>query len=119
MQMNMAIQYNRSAYVIIDSDRLQTAISVMTQMSDKCLEIDTPDTVDSGMEVAGGSPPAEVDIIEFPDVLQTARSMTTEVSDKWMEIHTPDTVESGMEMAGGSAPAEVDISEFSGCATDS
>ena len=94
-----------------DSDMLQTAISVMTQMSDKCLEIDTPDTMESGTEVAGGSPPAEVDISEFLDVLQTARSVTIEVSDKWMKIDTPDIIESGMEVAGGSPPAEVDICE--------
>ena len=73
---------------------------------------DTPDAGESGMEMTGGSPPAEVDISEFPDVLQTARSVTTEVSPKWMEIDTPDIMESGMEVAGGSPPAEVDISEY-------
>ena len=46
------------------------------------------------MEIAGGSPQAEVDISENPDVLPTARSVTTEVSDKWMEIDTPDIIES-------------------------
>ena len=68
-----------------DSDMLQTVLSVMTQMSDKCLEIDTPDTVEFGMEMAGGSPPAEVDISRNPDVMPTARSVTAVVSEKWME----------------------------------
>ena len=80
---------------------------------DKCLEslgLDTPDPVESGMEVTGGSPPAVSDISVGPDVLQTARSVTTQVSEKWMVIDSPDAVESGMEMAAGSPPAEVDIS---------
>ena len=72
--------------------------------------MDYPDAVESGMEMAGGSPLAEVDISVNPDVLPTARSVTIELSEKWMEIDTPDAVESGMEMAGGSPPAEVDIS---------
>ena len=45
-------------------------------MSDKSSEIDTPDAVVSSMEMAGGSPPAEIDISESPDVLQR---------EKWME----------------------------------
>ena len=77
------------------------------------LGIDTPDTVESGMEVTGGSPPAEIDICENPDVLLIARSVTTEVSEKCLEIDTPD-MESGMEVASGSPPAEgVDICENS------
>ena len=72
--------------------------------------IDFPDVMESGMEMAGGSPPAEVDIGVGPDVLPTAVSVTTQVSEKWMVIDSPDAVESGMEMAGGSPPAEVDIS---------
>ena len=78
----------------------------------ECLEspgIDTPDAVESGMEVAGGSPPADIDISVGPDVLPTAASGTTEVSQKWMEIDTPDPVESGMEVAGGS-PSVIYIS---------
>ena len=47
--------------------------------------IDSPDAVDSGMEMAGGSPPAEFDISVGPDVLLTAISVTTVVSEKWME----------------------------------
>ena len=62
------------------------------------LGLDTPDAAESGMEVAGGIPPAEIDISVNPDMLQTATSVTTEVSDQeWMEIDTPDPVESGME----------------------
>ena len=74
------------------------------------LGLDTPDAGESGMEVACGSPPAEIDISVDADMLQTAISVTTQVSEKWMVIDSPDAVESGMEMAGGSPPAEVDIS---------
>ena len=70
----------------------------------------TPDPVESGMEITGGSPPAASDICVDADMLQTAVSVTTQVSEKWMVIDSPDTVESGMEMAGGSPPAEFDIS---------
>ena len=45
------------------------------------MEIDTPDPVESGMEVACGSPPADIDISVGPDVLQTAISVTTVVSE--------------------------------------
>ena len=69
------------------------------------LGLGTPDAVESGMEVAGGIPPAEIDISVNPDMLPTATSVTTEVSEEWMEIDTPDTVESGMEITGGSPPA--------------
>ena len=41
---------------------LQTAIYVTTQVSDKWMVIDTPDAVESGMEMAGGSPTAEVSV---------------------------------------------------------
>ena len=53
-------------------DVLQTAVSVTTVVSEKWMEIDTPDAVVSGTEVAGGSPPADIDISGGPDVLQTA-----------------------------------------------
>ena len=79
----------------------------------ECLEslgIDTPDAVESGMEVAGGSPPADMDISVVPNVLQTAVSVTTEMSERWIEIDTPDPVKSVMEVAGGSPPADIDIS---------
>ena len=62
------------------------------------------------MEVAGGSPPAVMDISLVPDVLQTAVSVTTEMSGRWIEIDTPDPVKSGMKVAGGSLPADIDIS---------
>ena len=116
-------------------DVLPTAISVRTIVSDKSMEIDTPDavvseievaggspsawvwtnintpdTVESGMEITGGSPPAVSDISVNTDALQTAISTTTQVSEKWMMIDSPDAVDSGMEMAGGSPPAEFDIS---------
>ena len=68
------------------------------------------DAVVSGTEVAGGSPPANIDISGGPDVLPTAISVMTVVSEKWMEIDTPDAVVSGMEVAGGSPPANIDIS---------
>ena len=50
------------------------------QPSIECLEllgIDTSDAGESGMEVVGGSPPADMDISVVPDVLQTAVSVTT------------------------------------------
>ena len=72
--------------------------------------MDTTDDVVSGMEVAGGSPPADIDISGGPDLLQTAISVTAVVSEKWMEIDTPDAVVSGTEVAGGSPPADIDIS---------
>ena len=59
--------------ISVDTDVLQTAISVTTQVSDQWME--------SGMEMAGGSPPAEVDISVGPDVLPTAVSVTTQVSE--------------------------------------
>ena len=61
------------------------------------------------MEVAGGSPPAVMDISLVPDVLQTAVSMTTDMSGRWTEIDTSDPVKSGMKVAGGSPPADIDI----------
>ena len=56
-----------------------------TQVSEKWMMIDSPDAVESGMEMAGGSPPAEVDITVGPYLLLTAISVTTVVSEKWME----------------------------------
>ena len=79
----------------------------------ECLELlgmNTPDAVVSGMEVTGGSPPADIDINGGPDVLQTAVSVTAVVSEKWMEIDTPDAMVSGTEVAGGSPPADINIS---------
>ena len=47
------------------------------------MRIDSPDAVDSGMEMASRSPPAEFDISVGPDVLLTAISVMTVVSEKW------------------------------------
>ena len=69
----------------------------------ECLEslgLDTPDAVESGMEVAGGSPPAKIDISVNPDMLPTATSVMTEVSEEWMEIDTPDPVEARIDATG-------------------
>ena len=96
--------------ISVDTDVLQTARSVTTQVSDKWMVIDSLDVMESGMEMTGGSPLAEVDISVDPDVLPTAVSVTTQVSENWMVIDSQDAVESGMEMAGGSPPAEIDIS---------
>ena len=88
---------------------------------DDCREslgLSTPDAVESGMEVAGGIPPAEIDISVNPDMLLTATSVTTEVSEEWMEIDTPDTVESGMEITGGSPPADDPAKESSDVGSD-
>ena len=108
----------------------------------RCLDsprIDTPEAAVSSMEVAGGSPPAEINISRSPDRLQTeisemttkmasgsppvdidtcvvpdvlpiAMSVKTVMSDKSMEIDTSDAVVPRMEVTGGSPPAEIDIS---------
>ena len=96
--------------ISVNTGVLQTAISVTTQVSERCMVIDTPDPVESGMKATSGSPPAVSDISMDTDVLQTAIYVMTQVSDKWMVIDSPDVMESGMEMASGSPPAEVDIS---------
>ena len=47
-----------------------------------CLDspsIDTPEAGESGMEMAGGNPPADIDICVVPDVLPTAISVRTVV----------------------------------------
>ena len=67
--------------------------SVKTVMSDKLMMMDTPDGVVTRMEIAGGSPPAEIRISKSPDRLQTEISVTS------------------TEMAGGSPPADIDICE--------
>ena len=59
--------------------------------------------VDSGMEIAGGSP----DISVGPDVLLTAISGTTVVSEKWMERFVMDLdVLCSDGLASGDAPAK-------------
>ena len=51
--------------------------------------------------MAGGSPPAYVDICIVPDVLPIAKSVKTVMSDKSMMMDTPDGVVTRMEIAGG------------------
>ena len=78
----------------------------------ECLDspsIDTPDAGESGMEIASGNPPADIDICVVSDVLPTAICVRTVVSDKSMEIDTPDAVVSRMEVAGGSPPAGAEV----------
>ena len=109
----------------------------------ECLDwpsMDTPDAGESGMEMAGGNPPADIDICVVPDVLPTATSVRTVVSsmevaggtppagvkisrgpdalqtavsvttEMSVNINTPDTMESGMEITGGRPLAVSDIS---------
>ena len=79
----------------------------------ECLDspsMDTPDAGESGMEMAGVNPPANIDICVVPDVLPTTISVKTVVSDKSMKIDTLDAVVSSIAVAGGSPPAEVNIS---------
>ena len=93
--------------------RLFTGKLEITVTWTECLDshsIDTPDAGESGMEMAGRNPPADIDSCVVPDVLPTAISVRTVVSDKSKEIDTPDAVVSSMEVAGGSPPAGVDIS---------
>ena len=79
----------------------------------ECLDspsMDIPDAGESGMEMAGGNSPADIDICVVPNVLPTAISVRTAVLDKSMKIDTPDAVVSSMEVAGGCHPAGVNIS---------
>ena len=55
--------------ISVDTDVLQTVISVTTQVSEKWMMIDSPDAVESGMEMAGGSPPTELEISVGPDAI--------------------------------------------------
>ena len=57
-------------------------------------------------EMAGGSPPANIDICVVPDVLPIAISVKSVVSDKSSGIDA-----SSMEVTGGRPPAEIDIIE--------
>ena len=95
---------------------LPTAIYVTTVVSEKWMKIDTPDAVVSGMEVAGGSPPADIDISGGPDVLQTAVSVTTVVLEEWMErfvinldVLCSDGLASGDDPARGSSDVGSDV----------
>ena len=74
-------------------DRLQTEISA------------------TSTEMAGGSPPAYVDICVIPDMLRITKSVKTVMSDKSMMMDTPYDVVTRMEIASGSPPAEIRISK--------
>ena len=85
-------------------------------MSKKWMVIDSPDAVESGMEIASGSPPAEIDISVGPDVLLTAISVKTVVSEKWMErfvmdldVLCPDGLASGDDPAKESSDVGSDV----------
>ena len=95
---------------------LPTAVSVTTEVSEQWMEINTSDPVESGMEVAGGSPPAVIDISVGPDVLQTAVSVTAVVSEEWMErfvinldVLCSDGLASAEDPAGGSSDVGSEI----------
>ena len=69
--------------------------------------INSPNAMDSGMEMSGGSPPAEFDISVGPDVLLTAISVTTVVSEKWMERFVMDLDVLWLDgLASGDDPAK-------------
>ena len=57
-------------------DVLPIAMSVKTVMSDKSMEMDTPDGVVSRMEMTAGNPPAKIDISRGPDMLQISVTAT-------------------------------------------
>ena len=87
-----------------------------TDMSEKWMNIITSDTVESGMEITGGSPPAVFDISVGPDVPLTAISVTTVVSEKWMErfvmdldLLCSDVLVSGDDPAGESSDVGSDV----------
>ena len=75
--------------ICVVPDVLPIAMSVKTVMSDKSMEMDTPDGVVSRMEMTGGSPPVEIDISRNPDMLQISVTAT--------------------EIVGGSPPADIHI----------
>ena len=79
--------------ICIIPEVLPIATSMKTAMSDKFMEMDTPDGVVNSMKIAGGSPPAEFTISKSLDWLQTVVSVT------WTE------------MAGGIPPADRDNCE--------
>ena len=62
----------------------------------ECLEslgIDTSDAGQSGMEVDGVSPPADIDISVGPDVLPTAVSLRTVIAEKSLDRFVMDLLE--------------------------
>ena len=116
-------------------DVLPIAMSMKTVMSDKSMQMDTPDGVVSrmemtggspdmlqismtAMEIAGGSPPAEIDISRGPDMLQisvTATEIAGGSPPADIDIYVvPDMLQTETsvtttEIAGGSPPADIDI----------
>ena len=99
-------------------DVLPIAMSVKTGMSDKSMEMDTPDGVVFRMEITGGSPPVEIDISRGPDMPQISVT-TTEIAGGSppadINIYVvPDMLQTEIsatttEIAGGSPPANIDI----------
>ena len=89
---------------------------VQPRLRGESLGIDTLDAWESGMEVAGGSPPAVIDISVGLDVLQIAVSVTAVVSEEWMErfvinldVLCSDGLASAEDPAGGSADVASEI----------
>ena len=79
---------------------LQTAVSVMTVVSEKWMErfvvnldVLCSDDLASGEDPAGGSSDVGSDICVVPDPLPTAVSMRTVVAEKWMDRFVLDLVE--------------------------
>ena len=80
------------------------------------LDVDAPDAMASGKEMAGRSSKVGSDICVVPDVLQTGVSVTTVVSEKWMERFVLnlddlrlDVLASGEDPAGGSSDVGSDL----------
>ena len=96
-----------------------------------CLDsprIDTPEAAVSSMEVAGGSPPAEINISRSPDMPQISVTATEIVGGSPpadIDIYVvPDMLQTEIsvmttEMAGGSPPGRYRHLRGSGCAADS
>ena len=72
-----------------NSECVPTVVPKLAEAPQAASEVVQPRPPDSsctewfGMEVTGGSPPADSDSIVNPDVLLTAIYVTTEVSEKW------------------------------------
>ena len=104
--------------ICVVPDVLPIAMSVKTVMSDKSMEMDTPDGVVSRMEMTGGSPLVETDISRSPDMLQISVTATEIVGGSPpadIDIYVvPDMLHTEIsvtttEMGGGSPPADIDI----------
>ena len=86
--------------ICVVPDVLQTAVSVMTVVSEKWMErfvlhLDDlrSDGLASGEDPAGGSSDVGSDICVVPDLLPTAVTVRTEVAEKWMGWFVLDLVE--------------------------